>query len=150
VLSPQDLPGIGKVFVFLSFSDVSYCYDGAPEPALKGLAFTLRPGWTGVAGANGSGKTTVLRLAAGDLAPDTGQVSLPGPSIHCPQRTDDPPEGLVAFLANPGPRASRLRDTLGVASDWARRWETLSHGERKRAQVGTALFLDPVVLGMDK
>jgi ATPase subunit of ABC transporter with duplicated ATPase domains len=32
----------------------------------------------------------------------------------------------------------------------ARRWEILSHGERKRAQVGAALFLDPAVLGMDE
>jgi len=120
--------------------------------ALRRLRSRVCPSPFGLAGpgANGSGKTTVLRLAAGGLAPDTGQVSLPGPSIHCPQRTDDPPEGLEAFLADPGPKAHRLRDTLGVASDWARRWGPLSHGERKRAQVGAALFLDPVALGMDE
>ena len=134
----------------LSFSNVSYRYDGAPDPAIQGLTVTLRLGWTGVVGANGSGKTTVLRLAAGLLAPEAGRVSVPGLSIHCPQRTDDSPERLEEFLRDPTPGARRLRDNLGLAPDWAGRWETLSHGERKRAQVGTVLYLNPAILGMDE
>jgi len=136
--------------VHLSFSNVSYAYDGVPEPAVQGLTFTLRPGWTGVVGANGSGKTTVLRLAAGLLGPTAGHASLRGMSVHCPQRTDDPPDGLEAFLDDPGSRACQLRQILGLAADWPRRWGTLSHGERKRAQVGAALYLAPEVLGMDE
>ncbi len=46
---------------------------------LRGLSFEIEPG-AGVAliGANGVGKTTLLRLLAGVLAPDEGQVAVRG------------------------------------------------------------------------
>lgn len=46
--------------------------------------------------------------------------------------------------------AYKLRDRLGIEEGWLRRWSTLSHGERKRAQIGTALWLQPGVLAVDE
>jgi ATPase subunit of ABC transporter with duplicated ATPase domains len=34
--------------------------------------------------------------------------------------------------------------------DWTDRWETLSHGERKRAQIGLALWQEPAVMAVDE
>ncbi len=39
---------------------------------------------------------------------------------------------------------------LGIQADWLDRWDTLSHGERKRAQIATALWLEPEVLAIDE
>ena len=39
---------------------------------------------------------------------------------------------------------------LGIGDDWPDRWDTLSHGERKRVQVGAALWLEPDILVLDE
>jgi ABC-type transport system involved in cytochrome c biogenesis ATPase subunit len=41
-------------------------------PVFDGLSFAIRPGLTLVRGGDGRGKTTLLRLVAGDLAPAAG------------------------------------------------------------------------------
>ncbi|MGD9161469.1 MAG: ATP-binding cassette domain-containing protein, partial [Desulfobacteraceae bacterium] len=35
-------------------------------------------------------------------------------------------------------------------SDWHERWDTLSHGERKRAQIAVAIWLEPAILAVDE
>jgi len=48
--------------------------------AFRNVSFTIHPGETvGVVGANGEGKSTLLRLIAGVLLPDEGQVHVHGP-----------------------------------------------------------------------
>ena len=50
-----------------------------PEPVLDGVSFEVRPkDKIGIVGPNGTGKTTLLRIVAGELAPDAGTVSLSG------------------------------------------------------------------------
>ena len=48
------------------------------------------------------------------------------------------------------PRAHRLRGVLGVDASWQERWQTLSHGERKRCQMGAALYGSPDLLAVDE
>ena len=133
----------------LHFSGVGFTYPGTADPVLRGLAFSLPPGWTGVVGANGAGKTTCLHLAAGLLVPDAGRI-LGGGGLVCAQRMDDPPEGTMAFLAGDGADAWAWRHRLGIEEDWGRRWETLSHGERKRLQLAVALWRNPPLLAVDE
>lgn len=111
---------------------------------------TCTPGWTGICGANGSGKTTLLRLIAGELAPDRGAVRMPGTWIYCAQRTDDPADGMPSFMEDMDPGACILRGKLGIDDDWLARWNSLSHGERKRLQIGHALWQSPDVLLVDE
>ncbi len=134
----------------LNFENISFSYGSMPTPLFAGLDLSFPRGWTGVVGANGAGKTTVLKLACGLLEPDEGLVRGPAVAVYCAQRTDDPPVELPEVLGSGDPRALRLRQRLALGPDWAGRWPTLSHGERKRAQIGCALWLDPDVLGLDE
>ena len=132
------------------FHSVSFSYDAAPDGLFSRIDFGVSEGWTGVIGANGAGKTTLLQLACGDLAETHGRINRPANAIYCPQRTDEPMPEFEAFLDSVDGDAYRLRGKLGVDDDWLDRWDTLSHGERKRAQIGTCLWLQPELLAVDE
>ncbi len=134
---------------FLNFRRVAFAYPGAPDPVLHDLDFSIPPGWTGVVGANGAGTTTLLQLAAGLLDPSDGLVDGPG-GILCAQRTDEPPENLGSFLLGEDAASWRWRIELRLGSDWGVRWDSLSHGERKRLQLAVALWRNPPVLVVDE
>ncbi len=136
---------------FLKFSDVSFAYDGMIGNLLEGVdAYFPEGKWTGIVGANGCGKTTLLRLASGELAPSSGRVGSLGKAYYVMQRTDFQPDGFEDFLSACAPVAVAWRVRLGVSPEWSGRWNTLSHGERKRAQIGTALWQEPDVLALDE
>lgn len=130
--------------------NITFAYEDSIHPVFEDLTLTFALGWTGVVGPNGAGKSTLLGLACGDLAPRQGRVVLSGLVVQCPQRTHQVPAGLQAFLEAQDRDANRLRGQLGLGADWTRRWSTLSHGERKRAQIGLALWQRPDVLAVDE
>jgi macrolide transport system ATP-binding/permease protein len=134
----------------LLFDRVAFSFDEAPEELFKDLTLHFPAGWTGIVGSNGAGKTTLLRLATGLLAATDGRVHRNGPGLYCPQRTDFAPDGFDSLVADPGGEACRIRGLLGVDTDWAGRWDTLSHGERKRAQIAVMLHREPHVLAVDE
>ena len=58
--------------------DVSFAYRGGP-PALEGVTLRVEQGaFVGIAGPNGGGKTTLLRLVLGLERPTSGRVRLFG------------------------------------------------------------------------
>jgi len=132
------------------FREVLFQYDAAAGPLFEGLTAHFPVGWTAVAGPNGSGKTTLLKLATGTLAALAGQVVRPGSAIYCPQRTDDVPGMLADLIDAADAHAAEIRGRLGIQPDWVQRWDTLSHGERKRAQVGVMLWRRPHMLAVDE
>lgn len=135
----------------LQFIDVTFSYPSAPEDLFRHVSFSCGHGWTGVVGANGSGKSTLLQLAAGLLWPDSGHIRHDGLVSFCSQRTDDAPDFSQLFAEETyDAEIDRLRRMLGVQADWPGRWETLSHGERKRAQLAVALAGKPDLLLVDE
>ncbi len=136
--------------LFVRFHNVTFAYPSAAEPLFSSLSLHLPCGWSGVVGANGAGKTTLLKLATGQLTPDAGTVEAPRRAVYCPQRTDDAPGRLKELLDDRTKPAWSIREMLGVGMDWPDRWQTLSHGERKRAQIAVALWLKPDVLAVDE
>jgi ATPase subunit of ABC transporter with duplicated ATPase domains len=132
------------------FHHVSFAYDTASGPLLSEVSAHFPRGWTGIVGANGAGKTTLLRLATGELTPHRGTIEASPATQYCPQRTDDPPPLLAEFLDATDAIACALKGQLGIADGWGSRWQTLSHGERKRAQIGVALWQQPDVLAVDE
>ena len=61
----------------LTVEGLAFAYPGASEPVLRGIAFTLEPGEAlGLIGPTAVGKTTLARLAVGNLRPVAGHVRL--------------------------------------------------------------------------
>ena len=135
---------------FIQFQDVSYHYPSSSETLFEELNLQLGKGWCGVVGCNGAGKSTLLKLAAGLLEPVLGGVAMPDRCVYCPQRTDQMPAGFPEFNESFSKSACILKGELGIGADWAHRWDSLSHGERKRAQIGLALWSEPYVLAVDE
>ena len=134
----------------LELKHVTFAYDGQDSPLFRELSFHFSPGWTGIIGVNGSGKTTLLRLVSGNLQPQEGEVVRTAPAIHCEQRTDNPPPDFEEFLLAGDSLSARLIGELDISNDWPGRWPTLSHGERKRAQLAVALWREPEILAVDE
>ena len=62
--------------VLLNLTDISYTY--FTHPILSGLNWEIQAGQKiGLIGANGGGKSTLLKLILGQLAPETG-LDFPG------------------------------------------------------------------------
>ena len=134
----------------IQFQNVSFTYERASQPLITDLSVHFTRGWTGIVGANGVGKSAVLKLATGRLKPQQGRVIIPEFAIYCQQRTDDPPEQLSDLIEAMTGDAFEIKGRLGVADDWLERWKTLSHGERKRAQIAVAMWRAPQVLAVDE
>lgn len=135
---------------YLQFQNVTFIYESASEPLFRDISLHIPSGWTGIVGPNGTGKTTLLKLATGLLEPNSGSVSLSQNSLYCPQRTDDVPDKLKELILAHIKSAGIIKSRLGIHDDWHLRWTTLSHGERKRAQIAVALWLKPDVLAVDE
>ena len=132
------------------FQNVSFTFERATQPLINDLSVHFTQGWTGIVGANGVGKSTILKLATGNLEPQRGRVIIPEYAMYCQQRTDTVPDRLYDLIHATDGSAFRIKGRLGVEDDWIHRWETLSHGERKRAQIAVAIWRKPYVLAVDE
>ncbi len=134
------------------FKRVSFRYSSA-VPVIVEASFDLGPGWVGVVGANGGGKSTLLRLVSGDLASDGGSIRVepvaPG-AVLCPQEVGAIDDLIRALAASRDGVGRRILGELQLEPDELERWSTLSPGERKRWQIGAALAAEPEVLLLDE
>ncbi len=116
------------------FNGVCFAYDASTDGLLADVSFSLSEGWTGVIGANGTGKSTLLRLACGDPEPKAGVLDRPASALYCPQRTDEPMAASAAFLDAVDGEAYRIRGPLGIEDDWLDRWEGDAQSRRAKAR----------------
>lgn len=136
--------------MFVTAHHLTYIYDGADSAALDDVSVAFAPGWTGVVGSNGAGKSTLLKLVCGSMELQTGNVTPRIKGYVCAQSTDEPPSDLEEFACDYGPTAVRLRYLFGIDDAWLWRFDTLSHGERKRIQIACALAAEPQLLALDE
>ena len=118
--------------------------DGAERPILDDLSFTVSDGdRVGVVGINGAGKTSLLRIVAGDLAPDAGEVR-PARSLRVGFLAQEPRlEGVtVRDALGPSWEAAASLERLGMGAAMDAPLASLSGGERKRVALAH-LFASP-------
>ena len=159
----------------LAVSNIETYY--GPIMALRGVSFTVPAGAiVTILGANGAGKTTILKTVSGVMDPQKGSVTLEGRPIHGldPDRVarlglSHVPEGreVFPFLSvreNLRMGAYARRDTAAVAQDLemvteyfpvlASRGEqragSLSGGEQQMLAIGRALMARPKVMLLDE
>ncbi len=126
---------------------------GDATPLFEDVNLHLTPGWWGLVGDNGAGKTSLLRLIAGELAADAGSVHVEPAGatvILCEQAVERAPDGAGELAGAQDRDARRLRARLSLDPSQLARWPTLSPGQRKRWQVGCALAAAPDVLLLDE
>jgi len=139
---------------------------------LDGVSFDVRPGrMTGFLGANGSGKTTTMRIILGVLAPQGGSVTWRGEPVtqSVRQRFGYMPEerglypkmkigeqivwlGRLHGLSEEQAVANtdRLLAQLELTARAEDKLEALSLGNQQRVQVAAALVHEPDLLILDE
>ncbi|MFI6326561.1 ABC transporter ATP-binding protein [Nonomuraea sp. NPDC050556] len=75
----QPAPAAGEI----RFEDVSFAYPGAAKPVLSGLNLTVPAGCTmALVGANGAGKTTIVKLLTRMYEPSSGRITASGTDLR--------------------------------------------------------------------
>ena len=121
-------------------SRLSFSYEGSVDPVFRDLSFELDTNWkTGLIGRNGQGKTTLLRLLAGQLEGTGGLILPPHPHLF-PPKTDPQLTPRQTFPQLEGWQLERETGRLEVAPEALDRpLGSLSPGQRVKVLLA-ALF----------
>lgn len=147
--------------------------DFGARHAVRDISVELRRGEVlGLLGQNGAGKSTVMQMLAGTLAPSTGEIAIGGiglaenpvaakallgylpehPPLYPEMRVDD----YLLFAAklrkaaDPTAAAARAKERCGLAEEGRRLIGRLSKGYRQRVGIAQAIVHDPQVLILDE
>ncbi len=158
--------------LILQIDRVQYSYE-SNKAFIKDLSFTVGVGeFIGLLGANGSGKSTIMKLASGILKPTSGTVSLWGKELrtfnnrdraklisYLPQTLDITVPftvkelvsmGLYPYDIPPAMSADEALDVVGLAGKADAHLTDLSGGERRRTFIAMTLVQGTGLLLLDE
>ena len=143
--------------------------------AVNGISFKVKKGEVfGLLGPNGAGKTTTIKLLLGLLEPNHGEISIMGlnpetEEVQIKSRvgyvSEEPlifksltPKDLFNFIASirsldaeeTSKRAQQYLESLGALEYYEQLIATLSHGNKQKIQIVSAILHDPNLLIMDE
>jgi ABC-2 type transport system ATP-binding protein len=154
----------------IALCDVRKAYRG--NMVLDGLDLTVHGGEVaGLIGPNGSGKTTVLRIIAGLVQPDSGEVVVQGRNLSSQLGAVPPHLGILFDPPGVQPHLTGLENLcllasirrvigkaeaalwmrkVGLDPDSRQRVATYSQGMRQRLGLAQALMEAPAILLLDE
>jgi ABC-2 type transport system ATP-binding protein len=143
--------------------------------AVDGISFEVKKGEVfGLLGPNGAGKTTTIKLLLGLLEPNHGAIKVMGlnpetEEVEIKRRvgyvSEEPlifksltPKDLFNFIASirnleaeeASKRAQEYLESLGALEYYEQLVATLSHGNKQKIQIISAILHDPDLLIMDE
>jgi ATP-binding cassette subfamily F protein 3 len=142
--------------------DISFGFDSHKRPLVDGLSFALKKDdRIGVIGKNGRGKSTLLKLLAGELTPTDGEILVsPNSSISFFAQTNtnrlDPANTVESEIQQTNQKLGRtaVRAICGCmmfeGDDALKKISVLSGGERSRVLLGKILATPSNVLLLDE
>jgi nitrate/nitrite transport system ATP-binding protein len=156
---------------FIQLNDVSHAY--GPRSILRNINLSVDEGeFVSIAGTSASGKTTLLKIASGLLAPSSGRVEISGRPVQgfssqasivfqnyslLPWLSALENVQLALEGAYPEWTKTRTRDhavkyleLVGLGPALARRPSQLSGGMRQRVAIARAFAVEPKVLFLDE
>ncbi|MEO0389634.1 MAG: ATP-binding cassette domain-containing protein [Pseudomonadota bacterium] len=139
----------------LQLTDISLTFGG--DPVFADLSLIVQPGdRVALVGRNGSGKSTLMKVMAGLVEPDRGEV-VTGPGVSVGYMEQDPDMAGFATLgdfASANLDAGELykveRAGEGLKFDPARAPEKASGGERRRAALARLMAEAPELMLLDE
>lgn len=138
----------------LEVKGVSFRYNERSPWILRDVGFRVEEGErVGIVVPSGFGKSTLLRIMAGYLQPDEGEVLLDGAPLprrglcpvqlvyQHPEKAINPRWKMRKVLEKSGMFRPEVMDALGIERDWLDRYpRELSGGELQRFCVARSLF----------
>lgn len=148
--------------IILGFKDTAFSYE-KEKPLIRNISFSVENGeFIGLLGANGSGKSTVLKLASGILRASSGLVSLWNRPIqryknkdrakllsylpqildmHVPFTVEELVSmGLYPYEVQPSLTADEALEMVGLDGKTNTLISNLSGGERRRVYIAMTLL----------
>lgn len=148
--------------IILEFRDVGFNYERA-KPFIRELSFSVANGeFIGLLGANGSGKSTIMKLASGILKPGRGNIDLWGKPLHSYKNRDRAkllsylPQildmnipftvreiagmGMYPYDIPPSLTVDEAMDMVGLSDKAETIITNLSGGERRRVYIAMTLL----------
>jgi ATPase subunit of ABC transporter with duplicated ATPase domains len=168
-----------KFSTWIVAQNISLVWPGS-NPTFAGVSLSVMTGRIGLVGANGAGKSSLLKILAGALAPTTGTVTPYGRVALLAQSEDFHPsatvadalemtailkaleslskgetaEGLYQIIGNqwnPEARAQKVLSELGLGGlEFGRLLASLSGGELTRVRLARLILRNPDVLLLDE